>query len=117
MFGEDPEDRPRAGFEPPGPPGDWTRRAGEALADGSALEALRQHLAEGDKGCVEWCPLCRGADLLRANATPELREQWSSVQREALMTVRALIDHYLERVEDESAGGARGPRVEDIPIE
>jgi len=113
----DPERRVDAGPDPAGAPGDWTRRAGEALADGSALEVLREHLAEGERQCVEWCPLCRTADLLRANATPELRQQWSSVQREALMTIRALIDHYLERVDGESAGDARGPRVEDIPIE
>jgi hypothetical protein len=98
-----------------GVPGDWTRRAGEALVDGSAFEAIREHLAEGGTECVEWCPICRTADLLRANATPELREQWESVQREALLTIRTLIDHYLERLPSEPA--ERGPRVEDIPIE
>ena len=96
-------------------PGDWTRRAGEALADGSAFEAIREHLGEGGTECVERCPICRTADLLRANATPELREQWESVQREALQTIRALIDHYLERLPSEPS--ERGPRFEDIPIE
>jgi hypothetical protein len=79
------------------------------------LEAFREHLAGGDTECVEWCPLCRAADLWRANATPEVREQWSALQREALLTVRALIDHYLERAERDER--ARGPAVEDIPIE
>ena len=66
--------------------------------------------------CVELCPICRGAEILRATSTPELRGQWQSVQREALVTMRALIDHYLERLDDDREGAAR-PRVEDIPID
>ena len=66
--------------------------------------------------CVELCPICRGADVLRATATPEMREQWASVQREALVTMRALIDHYLERL-DQAESQAAGPRVEEIPID
>ena len=64
--------------------------------------------------CVEWCPICRTADVLRATAPPELRDQWQSVQREALLTTRALIDSYLERLDSEPDPG---PRVQDIPIE
>jgi len=64
--------------------------------------------------CVEWCPICRAADVLRATAPPELRDQWQSVQREALLTTRALIDTYLERLDGDEP---RGPRVQDIPIE
>jgi hypothetical protein len=109
------EPRPDPFAGAPGPPGDWTRLAGEALGDTSTFEALRAHVAEGETQCVDWCPLCRAADLLRANTTPELREQWSHVQREALVTLRALIDHYLERVEARDA--SRGPNVEDIPVE
>jgi hypothetical protein len=64
--------------------------------------------------CVEWCPICRAADVLRATAPPELRDQWQSVQREALLTTRALIDTYLDRLDGDEE---RGPRVQDIPIE
>jgi hypothetical protein len=64
--------------------------------------------------CVEWCPICRAADVVRATAPPELRDQWQSVQREALLTTRALIDTYLERLDAEPECG---PRVQDIPIE
>src|SRR5215216_2182046 len=46
--------------------------------------------------CLEWCPICRAADVLRGSAPPELRDQWQAVQREALMTTRALIDTYRE---------------------
>jgi hypothetical protein len=64
--------------------------------------------------CLEWCPICRAADVLRATAPPELRDQWQAVQREALLTTRALIDTYLERLDGEPE---REPRVQDIPIE
>jgi hypothetical protein len=67
--------------------------------------------------CVELCPICRGADVLRANGSPELRDQWQSVQRETLVTMRALIDHYLARLDDAEAAAAHGPKVEEIPVE
>ena len=71
---------------------------------------------EDQPQCVELCPICRGADVLRATSSPELRGQWQSVQREALVTMRAMIDHYLERLEEaEAADGSL--RVEEIPIE
>jgi hypothetical protein len=44
---------------------------------------------------------------------PELRSQLESVQRDALVAMRALLDHYIERLD----GRDRPPtRVEDIPI-
>jgi hypothetical protein len=67
--------------------------------------------------CVELCPICRGADVLRATGSPELRDQWQSVQREALVTMRALIDHYLSRLDEAEASAADGPRVEEIRVE
>ena len=66
--------------------------------------------------CLEWCPICRGAEVVKATTPPELREQWQTVQRDTLVMVRALIDAYLDRLGD-------GPRrraahqVQDIPIE
>lgn len=70
---------------------------------------------EDQPQCVELCPICRGADVLRASASTELRGNWQSVQREALVTMRAMIDHYLERLDQ--ADPAAGPQVEDIPID
>lgn len=64
--------------------------------------------------CVELCPICRGAEILRASANGERRNQWQSVQREALLTMRSMIDHYLARL-DEASG--RGPEIEEIPID
>jgi len=67
--------------------------------------------------CVDLCPICRGADVLRASASPELRDQWQTVQREALVTLRAMIDNYLERLDQAEGAPRDGPRVQDIPIE
>lgn len=53
--------------------------------------------------CLEWCPICRGAEVLRATASPELMEQLQHVQRGALVSMRALIDAYLERLDEEPA--------------
>ena len=76
-------------------------------------EVLGQHTSERE--CVELCPICRAADVLRNRASDDLREGWQEVQREALLTLKALIDRYVERLDEESA--AERPRVEDIPIE
>ena len=65
--------------------------------------------------CVDLCPICRGADVLRATGSSDVREGWQSVQREALLTMRTMIDHYLERLDGAAAHDS--PRVEEIPIE
>ncbi len=70
---------------------------------------------EPEHHCVELCPICRGAEVLRATSSPELRGQWQSVQREALITMRTLIDHYLERLDEYEREGR--PTVEEIPID
>lgn len=64
--------------------------------------------------CVELCPICRAADVLRARASEDLREGWQEVQREALLTMKAVIDRYVERLDAEPP---EPPRVEDIPID
>lgn len=65
--------------------------------------------------CVELCPICRTADVLRATGGgADLRGQFDEVSREALLTMRSLIDHYLERIEAQPAGDER---VEQIPID
>jgi hypothetical protein len=52
-------------------------------------------------------------DGMRAAAPRELRDQVTNLIREFLLTLRALIDWYLERLDS----GPREPEVEDIPIE
>lgn len=76
-------------------------------------DLLKRHSSERE--CVELCPICRAADVLRATASDDLRDGWQDVQREALLTMKAVIDRYVERLDEEP--GESGPRVEDIPID
>ena len=52
-------------------------------------------------------------DALRRAAPAELQERMTALIREALLTLRSLIDWYLERLDRPS----REPKVEDIPID
>jgi hypothetical protein len=88
--------------EPLGP--DWDRPREEAASEPHA------HV---DRECLEWCPICRTADVVRATLPPELRSQLESVQRDALVAMRALLDHYIERLDGRDPPSSR---VEDIPI-
>ena len=51
--------------------------------------------------------------MARSVLPRELRGQFNALVREVLLTLRALIDWYLERL----GGEAAESRVEDIPIE
>ena len=52
-------------------------------------------------------------DGVRRAAPRELQDQVTNVIREFLLTLRALIDWYLERLDD----GPPEPEIEDIPID
>ena len=96
---------------------DPQNQGGPSAAQQSPSEALRELLDShrSDLRCVELCPICRAADVLRATAPDDIKDQWQAVQREALLTMKAAIDRYVDRLDSEPA--ERGPRVEDIPIE
>ena len=76
-------------------------------------DILKRHSSQRE--CVELCPICRAADVLRATSSEDLRDGWQDVQREALLTMKAVIDRYVERLDEEPP--ERGPQVEDIPID
>ena len=69
--------------------------------------------AHAEHECLDWCPICRTADIVRATVPPELRSQFEEIQRDALVAFRAALDHYIDRLD-----GRERPeeRVEDIPI-
>ena len=52
-------------------------------------------------------------DAIRRAVPRDLDEQFARLIREALLTLRSLIDWYLERLDRPR----REPRVEDIPID
>jgi len=58
-------------------------------------------------------PLFMVLDTVRRGLPHELEEQFTTLVREILLTLRALIDWYLERLERKPAE----PKVEDIPID
>jgi hypothetical protein len=58
-------------------------------------------------------PLFALIDVMRSALPAELRDQFNSLVREVLLTLRALIDWYLEKL----PGEKKGSQVEDIPIE
>jgi hypothetical protein len=65
--------------------------------------------------CLEWCPICRTAEVLRGTTPDEVREGFTQVQHDALVALRAVLNSYIERLEQAERRGARP--VEDIPIE
>ena len=64
--------------------------------------------------CLDWCPVCRTADVVRATMPPEVRAHWSGLQREMLLLLRAAIDAYVDRMDPTTR---RPVPVEDIPID
>jgi hypothetical protein len=52
-------------------------------------------------------------EALRRAIPAELQDQFTTLQRELLLTIRALIDWYLERLDKPELA----PQVEDIPID
>ena len=58
-------------------------------------------------------PLFAIVEALRRGLPRELQGQFNSLLREVLLTMRALIDWYLERLD----GRVRAPEVEDIRID
>lgn len=51
--------------------------------------------------CLEWCPICRTADIVRAGFGPELQAPLRDIQREGLSILRSAIDLYIQHLEDE----------------
>lgn len=70
--------------------------------------------AHGRHECLDWCPICRTADIVRATVPPELRSQFEEIQRDALVAFRAALDHYIDRLDGRDRPSER---VEDIPIQ
>jgi hypothetical protein len=65
------------------------------------------------RGAVDLSALFVLLDAIRRAVPRDLDDQFVRLIREALLTLRALIDWYLERLERPR----REPRVEDIPID
>jgi hypothetical protein len=62
---------------------------------------------------LDFGPLMMVLEAARRGVPRELEEQFNALVREILLTIRALIDWYLERLDN----GPAEPKVEDIPID
>jgi|SRR3954447_3307647 len=91
------------------PPGwdDFVRENGERARGGAGAGGAQ-------RGPIpDFTPLIQIVEALRRVVPHELQEQFNALQRELLLTLRALIDWYLERLDKPELT----PQVEDIPIE
>jgi hypothetical protein len=98
---------PRQTTRPPGPedPPQWWDEFEAAARGSNGLPPPR--------GFPDLSPLIALVDAMRRVVPLELQEQLNALQRELLLTIRALIDWYLERLD----GAQRATVVEDIPID
>lgn len=112
-----------ASSEPrPGPRPDWREDPASSGADWrtTAREAgwtsgfEDYDLGAGEGGRMpDFAPVFALLDALGRLVPPELQHQFNMLVREVLKTLRAVIDWYLERLEDSE----REPEIEDIPID
>jgi hypothetical protein len=98
-----------AGAEPD-PTAEW-RRMRDAGLFGAAPGADAGPPPPG--GAPSLAALVALLEALRGVVPQELERQFTALLREALLTIRALIDWYLERLD----GGPEERRMEDIPID
>jgi hypothetical protein len=82
---------------------DWTREWEREFRDAPPPRA----------GGPDLAPLFAIAEALRRGLPRELQGQFNSLLREVLLTLRALIDWYLDRLDR----GERAPEVEEIRID
>ncbi|MGK2931648.1 MAG: hypothetical protein ACSLFD_02530 [Solirubrobacterales bacterium] len=142
-----PQNKPENGSDPVLPPGAdrfWGQfseaKGGRTSSDEPRQtprdDSREEPAAASGHECLEWCPICRSAELLQAAASPEVRQQIQSIQNEAITILKAFAASYAERTgngEDpfnqgkaETNGNGNGhrsppepdePKVTDISIE
>lgn len=104
-----------------------TRSGAESDREPRATE--RRDDDPGHGQCLEWCPICRSAELFRSTVSPELRQQAEAIQHEAIGVLRAFLDAYAEKSAAQPPSAATpsqdpgpeeeeaAPRVTDIPLD
>jgi hypothetical protein len=74
---------------------------------------VREASRNGQRSIPDLSGVFAIVEALRRAVPHELQEQFNALQRELLLTLRALIDWYLDRLDKPELT----PQVEDIPIE
>lgn len=107
-------EKPTADQQPPGADRFWDQfsrtRAGRSAGgdDPNRGETSPDDRGGGEHECLEWCPICRSAELLRATASPELRQQLQGIQNEAFQVLKAFAAAYAERSGSDPFGRPAG---------
>ena len=65
--------------------------------------------------CLEWCPICRSAELLRHAATPEMAQQVLTLQKEATNVLKAFVQAYAEKSGEDPFATGNGSRTDSGP--
>lgn len=72
---------------------------------------------EDGPACLEWCPICRSADLLRATTSPEAAiGQVQAIQHEAVNVLKSFLAAYGERNADSQEPGPEPGADEPGPV-
>lgn len=116
QFAQAGSGRTRSGDTGPDGPGDRDP-AGPEPETGAEDRDSGRH---GHGECLEWCPICRSAELFRNAVTPEIREQAEALQKEAMTVFQAFLAAYSERTArtgqpGPSSAGENGPPSGDKP--
>jgi hypothetical protein len=111
-------DRPKTETLPPGADRFWGQfsqtRAGRTRSEEERPEAEAASSGEEAQHCLEWCPICRSADIVRATTSPEAIGQVQAIQNEAIGVLKSFLAIYAERTgqggqaEDTSPGQGKG---------
>ncbi len=79
-------------------------------------EPVAEAAGSGGHGeCLEWCPICRSAELFRHTVSPELRQQAESIQHEAIGVLKAFLDAYAEKAGESGPEPTGQPTQEEPP--
>jgi hypothetical protein len=103
-----PGERPQTDTLPPGADRFWGQfsqtRAGRTHAEEEPPAPEPE--APGDEGqhCLEWCPICRSADIVRATTPPDAIGQVQAIQNEAIGVLKSFLAIYAERTGQGSGG-------------
>lgn len=67
--------------------------------------------------CLEWCPVCRSADLIKTAAPSDMKTQLEAIQHEAFNVMRAFLNAYSEKTSGvwQGSQGGTGSRGSDDP--
>jgi hypothetical protein len=137
--------RPQTDTLPPGADRFWGQfaetKAGRSRAEEETRAAEPEQPPAEGQHCLEWCPICRSADIVRATTPPDAIGQVQAIQNEAVGVLKSFLAIYAERSGagardesgspdtpsterpahdgsgDSSTSGSGGPAVRDISIE